>query len=152
MGSLCLMLTAHLGEQKFGCVLVGTKFDLVQGGNASRRGIDSSLAEEWASMVGMKSFEVDAFDRKKLEDMMSALVRSIQKARERNAEDLHEAKAEANSHLEGTDRGDNTQDDPSQASSSSSKVEGMRNKTLPSLSRLRETLPRLPRFSKKSLK
>ncbi|KAJ4294134.1 hypothetical protein N0V90_007824 [Kalmusia sp. IMI 367209] len=66
----------------------GTKVDLVQGEKSKKREVRKSLAEEWASILGLKAFEVDAYDKERLEDMMRALVRRIKRARQRDAEDI----------------------------------------------------------------
>ena len=68
-------------------MLVGNKLDLVQAENKAKRQVPRDLAEEWASMVGHKSFEVDRFDRENLEVIMRELVRSVKWAKRRNEED-----------------------------------------------------------------
>lgn len=84
-------------------MLVGNKADLVQGDAKAKREVPRDLAEEWADMVGVRSFEVDRFDRSKLHDVMNQLVRSINRADRRDREDMAMEKAEhdaANKQLE----------------------------------------------------
>ncbi|KAF1972319.1 P-loop containing nucleoside triphosphate hydrolase protein [Bimuria novae-zelandiae CBS 107.79] len=80
------------GHKKFGCVLVGNKVDLLQGEGSVKRQVSKDLAEEWASMMGVEHFEVDRFNREALEDVVRALVRSVQWAKRRNLEDIRMTK------------------------------------------------------------
>jgi hypothetical protein len=60
----------------------------VQGANSEKREVPRSLAEEWAGMVGVKLFEVDRFDKSRLEDVLRDLVKSTHRAKIRDEEDM----------------------------------------------------------------
>lgn len=72
-------------KQRFGCVLVGNKLDLAD----KHREVPKELAEEWADMQGLKSYEIDSYKRESIEEVMEVLVKSIKRAEKRDAEDIH---------------------------------------------------------------
>lgn len=76
-----------LASRRFGCTLVGNKVDLVQGDRSVRRQVPEDLPEEWASMVGVRAFEVDIFNKSVLEDVLRDLVRHTRWAKRRDRED-----------------------------------------------------------------
>jgi hypothetical protein len=76
------------GPARFGCTLVGNKVDLIESDDSEKREVPKYLAEEWASMVGVKAFEVDRFDKSRLEDVLRDLVKSTNRAKRRDEEDL----------------------------------------------------------------
>lgn len=112
------------GHQRFGCVLVGNKLDLVQGQDADKRAVPKDLAEEWASMVGVESFEVDRFDRIALEASLRDLIRSALHAQRRDREDIQVVKARQD------------------AGAQTDKKQKQKSGRFPSLSKLRKVLPR----------
>jgi len=78
-----------VAQQRFGCVLVGNKLDLAECERGEQtRQVTSEVAAEWGRMRGIKSFEVDYSDQRKLEDVMRALVRSIKSAQNNDTGDL----------------------------------------------------------------
>ncbi|KAF2465707.1 P-loop containing nucleoside triphosphate hydrolase protein [Lindgomyces ingoldianus] len=74
------------GMQRFGCILVGNKLDLGQ----EKREVDRDVAQEWAESMGMQFFELSAFSNESIKEAMTALVKSMIKAEERDNEDLSE--------------------------------------------------------------
>ena len=65
-------------REKFGCVLVGNKADLVYT-NKETREVSQSLAEEWAQTQGIKNIEVDSLERNGPDNALELLVRNIRK-------------------------------------------------------------------------
>lgn len=79
----------YLGAfKRFGGILVGNKLDLLTKENAAKREVPKSLAEEWASMHGMKHFETDTFSQETLDPIVKDLIMLIKKAELRDKEDL----------------------------------------------------------------
>ncbi|KAF2714628.1 P-loop containing nucleoside triphosphate hydrolase protein [Pleomassaria siparia CBS 279.74] len=74
-------------RQRFGCVLVGTKKDLVRQ-DSGKREVDEEVAREWADSQGIPFFEVDTDVEVETEDAMRALVGDIRRKEERDAEDV----------------------------------------------------------------
>jgi hypothetical protein len=74
--------------RRFGCVLVGNKVDLANNG---KREVGTELAEDWAQSQGIQSLELDAWDREKIDEAMTALVKSMVKNERR---DLQHMRAE----------------------------------------------------------
>lgn len=74
------------GGKRVECVLVGNKVDLVEGGNGERREVDGELAREWAESQGMEWFEVSAKTFVGVWESVHALVRSAERAKEREVE------------------------------------------------------------------
>ncbi|OAL55072.1 P-loop containing nucleoside triphosphate hydrolase protein, partial [Pyrenochaeta sp. DS3sAY3a] len=73
--------------RRFGCVLVGTKADVVSQ-DPSKRQVSRGMAEQWAQSQGFRHFEVDTRDRTQVEGAVEGLVRSIGVMRRRDAMDL----------------------------------------------------------------
>lgn len=141
------------GRQRVGCVLVGNKLDLA----GEKREVRSEVAAEWASMQGMRFYELDAYNREAIEEVMRDLVRSIKKAERRDEEDIQMSKHTVERTGEGTSqdaegRAGNQQasqdaGDQQPASSSKSKEKGGWRK---SMSLLWDALPRLTPKAKHS--
>jgi GTPase SAR1 family protein len=75
------------GRQRFGCVLVGNKLDIVEK-DPEKRQVGKERAADWADMHRQKHYEVNAFRRDELEEVARGLVRSIEKAERRDKEDM----------------------------------------------------------------
>ena len=83
------------GRQRFGGILVGNKVDLVEGeGSEGKRQVRKEKAKEWASMYAWKHFEVDTFRREAAEEVVEALVESMEKAQRRDREDMERSAKE----------------------------------------------------------
>ena len=81
-------------KKRFGCVLVGSKRDLVDQ-DESKRKVKKELAEQYAASQGFRHFEISSMDRGETERVMEALIDSIQKARWMDARDAEESTADA---------------------------------------------------------
>ncbi|PVI05591.1 hypothetical protein DM02DRAFT_623988 [Periconia macrospinosa] len=75
--------------RRFGGLLVGNKHDLVKE-RPLKREVSKSLAQEWASMHGMKHFEGNTFEQKWLISIVRDLIGQIMKAELRDKEDLEQ--------------------------------------------------------------
>ncbi|KAF1961737.1 P-loop containing nucleoside triphosphate hydrolase protein [Byssothecium circinans] len=83
-----------MGGQRFGCVLVGNKLDVIEKGEKTRQ-VRKSLADEWAGMHGMRHFEVDTFSQATIDEVMRALVKNIKRAEGMDNDEMERAAYEA---------------------------------------------------------
>ena len=79
-------------NKRFGCVLVGNKRDLVDDdgfgiGEEGKRQVPRETAEQWAASQGFQHFNISSNERSQVEDVVRALVDSIQRARRMDARD-----------------------------------------------------------------
>lgn len=79
------------GRQRFGCVLVGNKADLVKA-EPERRQVSKEMAEQWAESQGFRHFEVTSQSTNEVEDTVAAVIKSVKKSRRQDAEDIEEGK------------------------------------------------------------
>lgn len=75
------------GKQRFGCILVGNKADLLKE-DPGKRQVSKATAEQWAQSQGFRHYEVTTNDRKLLEDAVEGLVKSINLMKKRDKSDL----------------------------------------------------------------
>jgi GTPase SAR1 family protein len=80
-------------KNRFGCVVVGNKRDLVDEDEEKRK-VGKEMAEQWAASQGFRHFEITSNERGEVEDVIRALVDSVQRARRMNARDVGESKRE----------------------------------------------------------
>ncbi|KAF2875245.1 P-loop containing nucleoside triphosphate hydrolase protein [Massariosphaeria phaeospora] len=76
--------------QRFGCVLVGTKADLVESGEG-RRQVGMEDARAWALGKGWNAFEVDTKKREQVVEVLREVVRSVMRAEKLDREGVEEA-------------------------------------------------------------
>lgn len=79
----------HTGRQRFGCILVGNKADLVRL-DPSKREVSKEMAAQWAQSQGFKHYEVTSNDRGEVEDAVEGLVKSIRSMQRRDKHDSEE--------------------------------------------------------------
>ncbi|KAF1847606.1 P-loop containing nucleoside triphosphate hydrolase protein [Cucurbitaria berberidis CBS 394.84] len=79
------------GRQRFGCVLVGNKADIVSA-DPEKRQVGAKMAEQWAHSQGFRHFEVTSNKRTEVEDSVEALVKSIKLAKKQDADEIEEKK------------------------------------------------------------
>lgn len=77
------------GRQRFGCVLVGNKADIVRA-DPEKRQVRSEMAEQWAQSQGFRHFEVTSNERTEVEETVEALVRHVKRVRKRDAHEIEE--------------------------------------------------------------
>ena len=78
-------------RQKFGCVLVGNKADLVQEDHV-RREVSRDEAEQWAHSQGFTHVEITTNSRHEVETAIEALARNIRKIELRDGQWVEEQK------------------------------------------------------------
>ena len=84
----CRKITRMEGEdlslerQEFGCVLVGSKADIVKR-DPGKRQVSQEMAEQWAQSQGFSHFEINTCARKEIQPAVEALARSMKKIRQR---------------------------------------------------------------------
>ncbi len=74
-------------KKRFGCVVVGNKKDVVDD-NEELREVKKEMAEQWAASQGFRHFEINSHKRGEVEDVVRALVDSVQRARRMDARDV----------------------------------------------------------------
>lgn len=79
------------GKQRFGCVLVGNKADVIRA-DPSKREVSREMAEQWAQSQGFKHFELCANNRPEVETAIEALVKSVRRVRAWDDAEIEERK------------------------------------------------------------
>lgn len=72
------------GQQRFGCVLVGTKLDLAR----QEREVGKDVAEAWADRYGMKHFELDTYSQEPINEIVQVVIKSSLREHKRDLQGL----------------------------------------------------------------
>lgn len=80
------------GSQRFGCILLGNKSDLVKNWPPLRE-VSTQMGEEWAQSQGFRHMEVSSNDYDEVEAAITELVRSISLTRKRDMAESEASKA-----------------------------------------------------------
>ncbi|CAO2651435.1 Nn.00g040050.m01.CDS01 [Neocucurbitaria sp. VM-36] len=78
-------------KQRFGCILVGNKADIVRA-DPGKREVKREMAEQWAQSQGFSHIEVTSNERAEVEEAVEALIKSIKLAQRRDADEIEEHK------------------------------------------------------------
>ncbi|CAG5178823.1 uncharacterized protein ALTATR162_LOCUS8893 [Alternaria atra] len=80
-------------RKRFGCVVVGSKKDIVDEDKGKRQ-VKKEMAEQWAASQGFRHIEISSNERKEVEDAVRDLVDSVQRARRMDARDVRDSKSD----------------------------------------------------------